>query len=312
LLGYAIRNRRKGNHIIISEVEHISQHNLVKYLEKNGFVVSKVPVDQYGRIRVEKLRKRITDKTILISVQYANNEIGTIQPIDEVGEIAAENGIALHSDAVAAQGQLDLHPKDHHINIMSLSSNDFYGPKGVGALFIQKGFRVSPIIIGGGQEKGIRSGTENVAGIVGMAEATRILQEKQAEEVSRYRQYQHKLQKEILAEVPHSYLNGHPTDRLPNNTHFRFDGIEGESILLMFKEQNMAVSTGSACSSKTLEPSHTLISTGLLHEEAHGSLEFTTGRYTTMEHIDKAVELTPQIVKRLRELSPLYSEIKVT
>ena len=229
-----------------------------------------------------------------------------------MGEIAAENGIALHSDAVAAQGQLDLHPKDHHINIMSLSSNDFYGPKGVGALFIQKGFRVSPIIIGGGQEKGIRSGTENVAGIVGMAEATRILQEKQAEEVSRYRQYQHKLQKEILAEVPHSYLNGHPTDRLPNNTHFRFDGIEGESILLMFKEQNMAVSTGSACSSKTLEPSHTLISTGLLHEEAHGSLEFTTGRYTTMEHIDKAVELTPQIVKRLRELSPLYSEIKVT
>lgn len=311
LIGYAIRNRRKGNHIIMSEVEHISQHNLAKYLEKNGFVVSKVPVDQYGKIRIDKLRKRITEKTILISVQYANNEIGTIQPIKEVGEIAAEMGIAFHSDAVAAQGQITLNPKQHHINLMSISSNDFYGPKGIGVLYLQKGYRVSPLLIGGGQEKGIRSGTENVAGIVGMAYATKLLEEHQAEEVERYKSFQKKLQNEILDSVPHSYLNGHPKERLPNNSHFRFDGIEGESILLMFKEHNIAVSTGSACSSKTLEPSHTLISTGLLHEEAHGSLEFTTGRFTKEDHISKAVELTPKIVERLRAISPLYSKTKV-
>jgi cysteine desulfurase len=311
LVGYAMRNKRKGNHILMSEVEHISLHNLAKYLERNGFVVSKIPVDQYGRVRVDKLRKRITENTILISVQLANNEIGTVQPIQEIGEIAAEKGIAFHSDAVAAEGQLAIDTVKSNINLLTLSSNDIYGPKGAGALFIQKGFRVSPQIIGGGQENGLRSGTENVPAIVGMAKAAEIAQKVMHDEVTRLTQYQQKFIADILDAIPHSYLNGHPIERLPNNTHFRFDGIEGESILLLFKEHNIAVSTGSACSSKTLEPSHTLISTGLLHEEAHGSLEFTTGRFTLPEHIDKAIELTPTVVERLRAMSPLYKMNKV-
>ncbi|MHA1518850.1 MAG: cysteine desulfurase family protein [Promethearchaeota archaeon] len=311
LIGYALRNKRKGNHIIMSEVEHISLHNIAKFLERNGFFVSKVPVDQYGKIRVDKLVKRITDKTILISVQTANNEIGTIQPIKEIGEIAAEKGIAFHSDAVAAEGQIDIDVEKSNQNLISLSSNDIYGPKGAGVLYLQKGFRVSPILIGGGQEKGIRSGTENITAIVGMGKAAEIIKESMNAEVNTMRAYQQKFVSEILETIPHSYLNGHPKGRLPNNSHFRFDGIEGESILLLFKEQGIAVSTGSACSSKTLEPSHTLISTGLLHEEAHGSLEFTTGRFTIPDHIDKALELTPQIVKRLRDLSPLYKKSKV-
>ncbi|MHA1675402.1 MAG: cysteine desulfurase family protein [Promethearchaeota archaeon] len=311
LIGYALRNKRKGNHIIMSEVEHISLHNIAKYLERNGFVISKVPVDQYGKMKIGKLKKRISDKTILISVQIANNEIGTIQPIKEIGEIAAERGIAFHSDAVAAEGQMEIDVRKSNLNMISLSSNDIYGPKGAGILYLQKGFRVSPILIGGGQEKGIRSGTENITAIVGMGKAAELVQESMITEIDTMRAYQKKFTEEILGTIPHSYLNGHPSDRLPNNTHFRFDGIEGESILLLFKEQGIAVSTGSACSSKTLEPSHTLISTGLLHEEAHGSLEFTTGRFTQPDHIDKAIELTPQIVKRLRGLSPLYKKSKV-
>ena len=311
LIGYALRNKRKGNHIIMSEVEHISLHNIAKYLEKKGFVVSKVPVDQYGKIRVDKLVNRISDKTILISVQMANNEIGTIQPMKEIGEIAAERGIALHSDAVAAEGQMEINVKKSNLNLISLSSNDIYGPKGAGVLYLQKGFQVSPILIGGGQEKGIRSGTENISAIMGMGKAAEIVQESLNTENQTLQIYQQKFITEILKTIPHSFLNGHPSDRLPNNTHFRFDGIEGESILLLFKEQGIAVSTGSACSSKTLEPSHTLLSTGLLHEEAHGSLEFTTGRFTLPDHIEKAIELTPQIVNRLRDLSPLYKKSKV-
>lgn len=311
LIGYALRNKRKGNHIIMSEVEHISQHNIAKYLTKNGFVVSKVPVDQYGQIKLDKLERRISENTILISIQIANNEIGTIQPIQEIGEIAAKKGIAFHSDGVAAEGQLKLDMGKSGINMLSLSSNDIYGPKGAGVLYLQKGFRVSPIIIGGGQEKGLRSGTENIPAIVGMGKAAEIMEKEMDKDVTLMRTFQRKLIKEILDQIPHSHLNGHPEERVANNTHFRFDGIEGESILLMFKEKGMAVSTGSACSSKTLEPSHTLISTGLLHEEVHGSLEFTTGRYTEMNHIEKAIELTPPIVARLRELSPLYKFEKV-
>lgn len=308
IIGYALKNYRKGKHIIISETEHISIHNITKYLEKSGFSISKVPVDQYGKVRLDKLKSRIRDDTILISIQTANNEIGTIQPIRKIGEIAHEHGIAFHTDAVAAQGLMNINVNLDHVDLMTLSSNDFYGPKGVGALFIKNGIRIQPTIYGGGQERGLRSGSENVAGIVGMAEAIKIMQTNFDPEIKRLQSYRDKLIKEILSQTTDSYLNGHPTDRLVNNAHFRFDAIEGESILLSFKEYNIAVSTGSACSSKTLEPSHTLIATGLLHEEAHGSLELTVGRFTKDSDIDKVIEVLPQIITRLRNLSPLYKK----
>ncbi|MHA1583717.1 MAG: cysteine desulfurase family protein [Promethearchaeota archaeon] len=306
LVGFALRNKKKGKHIIMSEVEHISQHNLAKYLIKQGFEVSKVPVDQYGQINLRKLEKRIRDDTILISVQMANNEIGTIQPIQEIGEIAQKKSIVFHSDAVAAEGQLPIDVQKLNIDLLTLSSNDLYGPKGTGALYLRKGLYVKPLIIGGGQERGIRSGSENIPGIVGMKTAINLLKTEMDPEIVRLKAYQQDFNQKILENIPDSHLNGHPTERLPNNSHFRFDGIEGESILLSFKDYGIAVSTGSACSSKTLEPSHTLIATGLLHEEAHGSLEFTTGRFTTQSDIDRAIEVTPGIVERLRKLSPLY------
>jgi cysteine desulfurase len=306
LIGYASRNRDKGNHIIISEVEHISIHNIAKYLEKNGFKVSKLPVDQYGRITMQKLASRITPETILISIGYASNEIGTIQPIAEIGRLAREKGIAFHSDAVAAEGLIPFDVTKDNIDLLTLSSNDIYGPKGLGVLYVRKGIRLNPLIIGGGQERGLRSGTENMAGIVGMSTAVEIMQQEMKGEVKRFAQYRDKLINNILDRIPKSHLNGHPTDRLANNAHFRFEAIEGESLLLSLKDAGVSAATGSACSSKTLEPSHTLISTGLLHEEAHGSLEFTFGRFNKEEDVDRVIEVLPPIVERLRKLSPLY------
>jgi len=306
IIGYALKNQKKGNHIIISEIEHISIHNIAKYLERSGFEISKVPVDQFGRVNLRKLEQRITDKTILISVGYASNEIGTIQPIREIGKLADERGIAFHSDAVAAEGLMPIDVKHDGVHLMSLSSNDIYGPKGVGVLYMRKKYRVNPLIIGGGQEQGLRSGSEDVAGIVGMKVAAEIMQKEMPKEVKRFTTYRDRMIKQILEEIPDSHLNGHPTERLASNTHVRFDGIEGESILLSFKDKGIAISTGSACTSKTLEPSHTLISTGLLHEEAHGSLQITTGRFNTDQDIDSVLEAVPEVVTRLRALSPIY------
>jgi cysteine desulfurase len=308
MIGYALRNKRKGNHIVISEVEHISIRNIAKHLERLGFEVSRVPVDQYGRVSLQKLERRITDKTILVSVGYASNEIGTIQPIAEIGKLAEEKGIAFFTDAVAAQGLVPLDVKRDRIHLMALSSNDFYGPRGVGVLYMKKRYRVNPIIIGGGQERGLRSGSEPMPEIVGMKAAVEILEKEQKAEIERFAGYRDRMIKQVLEEVPDSHLNGHPTERLASNAHFRFDGIEGESILLSFKDKGISVSTGSACTSKTLEPSHTLIATGLLHEEAHGSLQLTTGRFNTDQDIDIVLDAVPEIVKRLRELSPIYNK----
>jgi cysteine desulfurase len=308
IIGYALKNQKKGNHIIISEIEHISIHNIAKHLERLGFEISKVPVDQFGLIDLRKLEQRITDKTILISVGYASNEIGTIQPIREIGKLAEERGIAFHSDAVAAEGLLPIDVKRDGIHLMALSSNDIYGPKGVGVLYMRKKYRVNPLIIGGGQEQGLRSGSEDVPGIVGMKVATEIMQKEMPKEVKRFTAYRDRMIKQILEEIPDSHLNGHPTKRLASNTHVRFDGIEGESILLSFKDRGIAISTGSACTSKTLEPSHTLIATGLLHEEAHGSLQITTGRFNTDQDIDSVLKFVPEIVTRLRVLSPIYKK----
>lgn len=308
MIGYALRNKNKGNHIIISEIEHISIHNIAKHLERQGFEVSKVPVDQYGRVDIRKLERRTTDKTILISIGFASNEIGTIQPIKEIGKLAAAKDIAFFTDAVAAEGLVPIDVRKDNINLMALSSNDLYGPRGVGVMYMQKKFRVNPILIGGGQEKGLRSGSEDIPGIVGMKLAADIMNKEMKSEVKRFQGYRDRMIKQILEEVPDSYLNGHPTDRLASNAHFRFDGIEGESILLSFKDLGISVSTGSACTSKTLEPSHTLIATGLLHEEAHGSLQLTTGRFNTDGDIDRVLEVVPQVVSRLRDLSPIYKK----
>ncbi len=306
IIGFALRNKEKGNHIIISEIEHISIHNIAKYLVKNGFDVSKVPVDQYGRVNLSKIKERINGKTILISVGYANNEIGTIQKISGIGKLCKEYNIVFHSDAVAAEGLIPIDVKKDNIDLLTLSSNDVYGPKGLGVLFVRKGIRLSPIIIGGGQERGLRSGSENITGIVAMAKATEIMEKEMDKEVKRFKVYQDKIIKNILSKIPRSYLNGHPTERLANNVHFRFEGIEGEALLLSLKDKGISVSTGSACTSKTLEPSHTLISLGLLHEEAHGSLEITFGRFTKKEDIDSIIKVLPKVVEKLRNISPLY------
>jgi len=305
IIGYALRNKQKGKHLIISEVEHISIHNIAKYLRKNGFEVSIVPVDYTGTVRLDKLEERIRPDTILISIQHASNEIGTIQPIKSIGKIARERKIVFHVDAVASEGQIPIDVQRDFIDMLTLSSNDIYGPRGVGALYVRKGILLNPLIIGGGQERGLRSGTEDVAAIVGFAKAAELALKYLPGESKRLQQLRDKAIKKVLETIPRSYLNGHKTNRLPNNAHFRFDFIEGESILLSFKELGFAVATGSACSSKTLEPSHTLISLGLLHEEAHGSLEITMGRLTTEVDIDKFLEALPGIVKRLRDMSPL-------
>ncbi len=318
LIGAAMRQKKKGNHIIISEIEHISILNLGKYLERQGFRVSRVSVDRFGIIKLDKLEKLITDETILISISTASNEVGSLQPTAEISRIAREKGILFHTDSVASESVVPIDVQKVPIDLITLSSNDIYGPRGVGALYLKKGVRVNPIIIGGGQERGMRSGSENIPGIVGFAKAAEILKEEMPKESEKLKILRDKLTKNVLNTIPKSYLNGHPEKRLPHNAHFRFDYIEGESLILTLKEHNIAAATGSACSSKTLEASHTLIAMGLLHEEAHGSLLVSLGRTTREPDVDKLIEVLPNEVKRLRKMSPLtppellkkYNEVK--
>jgi len=306
IVGYALRNRRKGDHVIISEAEHISILNIAKYLERNGFRVTRVPIDFYGRVSPKKLRARITDETILVSVQWASSEIGTLQPIAEIAEMLTGTGIALHSDAVAAEGLVAIDTAALPVDLLSLSSNDLYGPRGLGALYVRAGVQVAPVLLGGGQERGLRSGSEDLASIVGMAAAADILGAEMDHEMPRLRAIRDRLVERVLAEIPDAHLNGHPSERLPNNAHFRFDAVEGEAMVLSLRDQSIAAATGSACSSKTLEPSHTLLSCGLLHEEAHGSLEFTFGRWSRQDDVERIMAALPGVIARLRELSPLY------
>jgi cysteine desulfurase len=310
IIGYALRNRRKGDHVIITEAEHISVLNIAKYLEKNGFRVTRAPIDLYGRVSAKKLRARVTDDTILVSVGWASNEIGTVQPIAEIAEMLAGTGVALHTDAVAAEGLLPIDMSAVPVSLMSLSANDIYGPRGLGALYVRKGVAVAPVLLGGGQERGLRSGTEDLASIAGMAAAADIMAAELPAEAARIAAIRDRLVERVLAEIADSHLNGAPLDppagRLPDNAHFRFDGVEGEAMILSLRDEGVAAATGSACSSKTLEPSHTLISCGLLHEEAHGSLEFTFGRFSKPEDVDRIMTVLPGVIARLRALSPLY------
>jgi len=303
--GVAYRNREKGNHIITTAIEHISVINICKFLQKQGFEVSYVPVDKQGVVDLEKLEAAINDRTILISVMYANGEIGTIQPISEIGKLAQENNVIFHVDAVAAAGKVPINVKEENIDLLSISSNDMYGPKGVGALYIKTGTKVQPIIQGGGQERGLRSGTENIPGIVGMGEAAELARKEMKSEGERLTRLRDKLIKGVLDKIDYSFLNGHPTERLPDNANLRFSYIEGESLILGLDMYGVQVSSGSACTSKTLEPSHVLLAIGLAHEEAHGSLVFTMGKQNLEEDVDYVLEVLPDVVKRLRALSPL-------
>ncbi len=303
--GVALRNKKKGNHIITTAIEHISVLNICKHLEKQGFKVTHIPVDEHGLVDPERLNEAIKEETILISVMYANGEIGTIQPIKQIGKIAHEKDIYLHVDAVAAAGQMPVNVEEENIDLLSLSSNNLYGPQGVGALYVRANTRIEPIIHGGGQERGLRSSTENIAGIVGMGRAAEIAKNEMRTLNDSLTELRDRLIKEVSAEVPYSYLNGHPDKRLPNNANFRFSFIEGEALILSMDMEGVAASTGSACTSKTLEPSHVLLAIGLKHEEAHGSLLLSLGRQNTGEDVDYVLEVLPRTVKRLRMISPL-------
>lgn len=303
--GVAYRNKPKGNRIITSAIEHMSVVNTCKYLTKEGFEVTHLPVNKYGLVDIQDLEREINDKTVLVSIMYANGEIGTIEPIKEIGEIAHSKGASLHVDAVAAAGQIPIDVQKENIDLLSLSSNDVYGPRGVGALYIKTGTRIQPITYGGGQEHGLRSGTENLPGIVGMGKAAEIAKAEMGSEGERLIKLRDKFIKGVLDSVPESYLNGHPTRRLPNNVNVRFSYIEGESLILSLDMEGVSCSSGSACTSKTLEPSHVLLAIGLKHEEAHGSLLSTLGKQNKEEDADYVAGLLPGIVKRLRKMSPL-------
>jgi cysteine desulfurase len=303
--GTALRNIGKGKKVVASAIEHMSVLNPMKELQKNGFEFTLVPVDATGIVDIEKLSDILTEDTTVTSILYANNEIGTIEPIKEISEIVHEKGLYLHVDATAAAGRIPLDVQKDGIDLLTLSSNDLYGPRGAGALYVKQGIKLQSILPGGGQERGLRSGTENVFAIAGMGEAARLAQAEMDEESMRLTEIRDKLIREIL-QIEESYLTGHPTQRLPHHASFRFSRIEGESIQLnMDTMYNIQISTGSACSSKTLEPSHVLMAIGLKHEEAHGSMVVTLGRSNTPEQISRIATAVEETVQRLRKLSPL-------
>jgi cysteine desulfurase len=301
--GIAYRNRKKGDHIITSSIEHHAVLNTCKYLEKQSFKVTYLPVNAQGLVNSADVESAITPKTILISVMHANNEIGTIQPIEEIGKIAKEKEIPFHTDAVQTAGKIPFNVDALGVNLLSMSAHKIYGPKGVGALYIRKGTFVEPQLHGGGHERNLRSSTENVPGIVGLGKAAGLAKERlpQEEALAKLRD---SLIRGVL-EIKDSYLNGHPTKRLPNNANFRFSYIEGESMILNLDMKGVAASTGSACSSTSLEPSHVLLAIGLKPEESHGSLRLTLGHENTQEDVDYVVSVLPEIVNKLRMISPL-------
>lgn len=308
--GVAYANKSKGNHIITSKIEHPAVIETCEQLEKEGFEVTYLGVDQYGLVNPEDVRKAIKETTILISIMYANNEIGTIQPITEIANIAKEKKVYFHTDAVQAIGSVRINVKEQNIDMLSLAGHKFYGPKGVGALYIRKGVKLVSIIHGGSQERKRRAGTENVPGIIGIGKAIELAYQKFDEQNSRITMLRNKLIKGVMEKIPYTRLNGHPEHRLPNNANFCFEFIEGESLLLNLDMKGIAGSSGSACSSGSLEPSHVLLAIGLPHEIAHGSLRLSLGEINTEEDVDYVLQVLPEIVDRLRQMSPLYENVK--
>ncbi|MCG8539984.1 MAG: cysteine desulfurase NifS [Clostridia bacterium] len=308
--GIAYANRQKGNHIITTKTEHHAVLHVCQYLEKNGFEVTYLDVDEYGIIDLNQLREAITDKTILITIMFVNNEIGTIQPIKEIGKVAKERGIYFHTDAVQALGNVSIDVKELGVDLMNFSSHKIYGPKGVGAIYIKKGVKLHPLIHGGAQERKRRAGTENVSAIVGFGKAVELAVENLDGHIAHLNKLRDKLIKGIQENIDYVKLNGHPTERHPGNVHVCFEFIEGESLLLSLDMVGIAGSSGSACTSGSLDPSHVLMAIGLTHEIAHGSLRLTVGDFTTEEDIDYVIENLKVIVDRLRQMSPLYERVK--
>jgi len=305
--GTALRNSRDGKEVLASAIEHISVINPMKDLQKNGFTFTMIPVDHKGVVNLEALQKLVHKHTVVTSVMLANNEIGTIQPIKKISDIVHENGQFLHVDATAAAGRIPIDVQAQGIDLLTLSSNDFYGPRGAGTLYIKPGVKIQSVLPGGGQERGLRSGTENVFAIVGMGEAATIAHKEMAKESSRLQNMRDSLINGILS-INEAYLTGHPNQRLPHHASFRFSHIEGESILLNMDMQGIQIATGSACSSKTLEPSHVLLAIGLKHEEAHGSMVITLGRSNKKNQVPEVIQSVKETVERLRSLSPLVKK----
>jgi cysteine desulfurase len=303
--GVAYRNKDKGTKIITSSVEHMSVVNPIKFLTTKGFEAVFLPVDKYGTLDLDSLEKELDEKTILVSIVYANGEIGTIEPIEEISKIVHAKNVLLHVDATAAAGQIPIDVQALGIDLLTISSNDMYGPKGVGALYVKDGVRVEPLFHGGGQEKGLRSGTENIPGIVGFGKAAEVAKVEMQTNIEKLTKLRDRLVDGLLNQLPFTFLNGHPTKRLPDNVSVRYSFIEGESMLLSLEMDGVSVSSGSACTSKTLEPSHVLLATGLKHEEAHGSIMFTLGRENSLEDVEYVIGLMPGIINRLRSMSPL-------
>ncbi|MEI8330248.1 MAG: cysteine desulfurase NifS [Methanomicrobiales archaeon] len=306
--GIALANRKRGNHIITTQIEHHAVLHTCQFLEKEGFKVTYLPVDQYGLVDPAVLEKAITDKTILITIMYANNEIGTIEPIAELGAIARKHKVYFHTDAVQAIGSVPIDVKAQNIDLLSLSAHKFYGPKGTGALYIKKGVRIENLIHGGGQERRKRAGTENVSGIVGLGKAIEMVTADIPGHSTQIRAMRDRLIKGVLATIPNARLNGHPEKRLAGNFNMSFEFIEGESMLLWLDEEGICASTGSACTSGSLEPSHVLLATGMPAEISHGSLRLTLGDANSDKDVDVVLDVLPKVVAKLRDMSPLYQK----
>ena len=304
--GIAERYSKKGKHIITTAVEHHAVLHTCQLLERNGYEVTYLPVDEYGMVTVDQVREAMRPDTVLVTVMFANNEVGTIMPIAEIGALCHEKGVYFHTDAVQAVGHLPIDVKAMHIDMLSVSAHKFHGPKGVGALYVRRGIVLPPLIYGGAQERNRRAGTENVPGIVGMGKAIEMALDGLDEKAERMKALRDRLIRELPERIPEIKLNGHPTVRLPNNVNFSIKYIEGESILLMLDLNGIAASSGSACTSGSLDPSHVLLAMGLTHEIAHGSVRMTLSDETTEEDIEKVLEVLPMVAERLRKMSPLY------
>ncbi len=310
LTGLAYANESKGNHIITSSIEHHAVLETCHFLETRGFNITRLPVDGYGMVNPNDVKKTITVKTILISIMHANNEIGTIQPVKEIGDIAREADVYLHTDAVQTTGHIPVDVNELGVNLLSISAHKLYGPKGIGALFIRKGTRINPLIHGGEHEKRKRAGTENVPCIIGFGKAVELARQEMDEERPRLTSLRNRLIQGLVERIEHTHLNGHPENRLPNNINISVDFVEGESMVLNLDLEGISTSTGSACSSSNLEPSHVLAAIGLPPEQAHGSLRLTLGKFTGEDDINQVLEVLPRIIARLRAMSPLLKNQK--
>lgn len=306
ILGTADAQRKKGRHLITSALEHHAVLETMEFLEKRGYELTKVPVDGDGLVDPDDVRRAIRPDTILVSIMHANNEVGTVEPIAEIGRVTREAGVLFHTDAVQTAGKLPLNVRDLGVDMLSMSGHKFYGPKGVGLMYLRRHTRITSLLHGGGQERGRRAGTTNVPGIVGMAKALELAAARMAEDSAREAALRDRLWEGLRGSIEAIYLNGHPTRRLSNNLNIRLDGIEGESMILMLDMEGICVSSGSACTTGSLEPSHVLLALGIPKESAHGSLRVTLGRSNTAEHIDRFLEVFPPIVARLREMSPVW------